>query len=191
MKKIIVLLFILSGLSLNGFSQLAVTDPGVTAATTTSNSIQTVSQTIQKIMANAQLSLLDPTMFDDITTVMEILEYLDQLACQTTELKFNFRYAKNYSCLTMLNMKDITMNLNYSSQLISKLFKSADIVSMSKEGRINTLSDILTKLKAVSAQLGETNIVVEGYLSRKMAQEYINREQYQTTTHSVGDRYRH
>jgi len=190
MRKTTILLLIFLVCSVKGYSQLAVTDPGVTAATTTGNSIQTVSQTIQKIMASAQLSLLDPKIFDDITTVMEILEYLDQLACQTTELKFNFKYAKNYSCLTMLNMKDITMNLNYSSQLISKLFKATDIVSLSKEGRISTLSDILTKLKAVSAQLGETNLALEGYLSRRIAKDYIKKVEYQTRSQSVGDRYR-
>ena len=190
MKKIIILLLILESISMKGFSQLAVTDPGVTAATTTGNSIQTVSQTIQRIMAQTEVSLLDGSMFDDMTTVMDILGYIDQIACQTSELRFNMLHAKNFSCLTMLNMKDVTMSLNYSSQIISKLFTSFDIISMNKGDRIKSLTDVLNILKKVSAQLGETNLTITGYLSKKVAQDYLNNINYLTAPHSVGDRYR-
>jgi len=167
-----------------------VNDPENTAINKTSSSIQAVTQTINKLMAMTQISLLDKSIFDNITTTMEILEYIDQIACQTSELKFNYRYMKNFSCLTMLNMKAVTMNINYSSQIINKLFVAADVTSMTKEGRIKALSDVLAILKQTSAELGDQNIIIRGYLSRKIAQEYLNSAYFQPKTHSVGDRYR-
>jgi hypothetical protein len=190
MKRKLFIMLILSIFCVKGFSQLAVTDPGVTAATTTSNSISTITQTINKIMATAQLALLDASIFDNISTSMEILEYIDQIACQTSELKYNYRYMKNFSCLTMLNMKAVTMNINFSSQIINKLFTAVDVTSMSKEGRIKALSDVLAILKQTSAELGDQNIIIRGYLSRKIAQDYLNNSNFQPKPHSVGDRYR-
>lgn len=190
MKKTIILFLILSAISMKGYSQLAVTDPGVTAATTTGNSIQTISQTIQKIMASTQLALLDNSFFSDLGTTVEILDYIDKIACQTAELKFNYKYSKNYSCLTMLNMGDITMNINFASSIMAKLFTAADITAMSKEGRIKTMTDILTMLKNISSEIGEMNMTISGYLSTKIAKDYLKQQYFESTSYSVGDRYK-
>jgi len=170
-------------------STIIVSDPKNTAATEVSNSIQTVTQTINSIMAEAQVALLDNNFFKDLGTTMEILSYIDQIACQTAELNYNLKYSKNYSCLTMLNMKDITMHLNFASSLMSKLFLAKDVSVMTKEGRIQSLNNTLDMLKKVSTQLADQNMAISGYLSAKIAKDYLKQQNYQPSSYSVASRY--
>ena len=176
---------ILACISTQAYSQLVVSDPINTELNATSNIIQGTIQAINELQATAALDLLDPSLFNNMTTIMEILEYIDQIACQTQQLSFNMRFAKNFSCLTKLNVKGITMNLNYSSQVISKLFTASEILTMSKEGRMNSLDNILKSLKTVSRDLGEMNINMKSFMDTKIASKKLQKEYLQVPAYSV------
>ena len=185
MRKIAILILVFLSINTNSFSQLAVTDPTNGALLYSSNLIQSTIQGINELQASAALDLLDPSLFSNMTTIMEILEYIDQIACQTQQLSFNMRFAKNFSCLTKLNVKGITMNLNYSSQVISKLFTASEILTMSKEGRMNSLDNILKSLKTVSRDLGEMNINMKSFMDTKIASKKLQKEYLQVPAYSV------
>ena len=185
MKKTVFTLLVFVSFSTNTFSQAIVSDPINGKLIAASNFIQSTIQSVNELQATTALDLLDPSLFSNMTTIMEILEYIDQIACQTNQLTMNIRFAKNFSCLTKLNIKGITMNLNYSTQIISKLFMATEIITMNKDARLNALQNVLKTLKEVSHDLGEMNITMKSFMDTQIATQRMQKEYLQVPAYSV------
>jgi hypothetical protein len=192
MKKILILFFFLSAFSLTGKAQVGaqvVNDPLNMAINTSTNALTQITNGINVMMSTLNLDQLDFSFFNDVCTVMDIVTYIDKIACLTTQLNVGLKYANNYRCLTMLNVEGITMNINYSSQIMNKLFLSGNIVTMSKEARVRTLNDVLKTLKDVSDNLASTNLVLNNYAKNEITSKYLNKTFFSLPSSAVGNRY--
>ncbi len=176
MKKILLILMLV--ITFKGYSQMVVSDPGNLGVNIAIQSLSELSNNLSTFMAQAEKLKLAVDVFQQISAIAEITQYIDQLSCLMSELQFNLAYANNYSCLTELNFGGVNLTLRYVSDIIMKVFLTKNLITMTQGERIKSLNDILVILKKLVEEVSVMNASVRSYAKRRMVHNYIKSHVY-------------
>lgn len=188
MKKIV--LVFLFFLAMNtGYSQFIVEDPANLAINTSIQSLNAATNLLDQFMAKAEKLKLATEIFDQMKTIAEIMGYIDELACLTSELKFNLNYANNFSCLTVLNFREINMGLQYTTDLIVKVFLAKNLLTMGSGERLGILNNILSVLKKTVSDISRINLNVRTFSRGRITKKYFKENVYASGNGFLTNRY--
>ncbi len=187
MKKILFILMLL--IAAKGYSQMVVSDPGNLGVNIAIQSLSELSNNLSTFMAQAEKLKLAADVFQQISTIAEITQYIDQLACLMSELQFNLSYANNYSCLTELNFGGVNLTLGYVSDIVMKVFLTKNLITMTQGERIKSLNDILVILKKLVEEVSVMNASVRSYARRRMVHNYMKSHVYSPKIGFLNNRY--
>ena len=72
-----------------------------------------------------------------LQSLVELAELLDDVACLSRDYRFYMNIGGSYHCLKFLNFQQVTVNLNFSTDLLFKVATVSDYFSMNSEGRMS------------------------------------------------------
>lgn len=187
MKKYLFILILL--ISFKGYGQFVVSDPGNLAVNTTIQTLNQATNLLNEFMAKAEKLKLATDMFEQLKTIKEITDYIDDIACLTSELQFNLNYANNYSCLTILNFKTINVNMRYATDIIVKVFLTKNLFTMSSGDRLGILNNVLEVLKKTVADIAKINSNIRILTKDRIVRKYFRENVYASGTVFLTNRY--
>lgn len=180
-------MFFIAGLK--GYTQMVVSDPGNLSVNVAIQSLSELSNDLSNFMAQAEKLKLAADVFQQIATIAQITEYIDQLACLMSELQFNLSYANNYACLTQLNFGGVNLTLSYVTDIIMKVFLTKNLITMTQGERIKSLNDILVILKKLVEEVSDINSSVRSYAKRRIVNNYVKSRVYSPNIGFLNNRY--
>lgn len=191
MRKLVIILILISAFFIKGYAQLptVVNDPANLTVNIAMQSLAEVSDQINKYMAMAEKLKLATDVFSQVATIGEIMRYIDELACLTTEMRFNLRLANNYSCLTSLNFRSVSMNINYASDIIMKVFLTKNLITMTAGERLRSLNDIVVILQKLVEKMSVFNTGVRVYSKKNIVRKFITQNIYVPRGNFLVNRY--
>lgn len=190
MKKILLALLLFFCCQ-NVFSQFAaiVSDPANLAVNTAIQTLNEANNVLNNFMAKAEKLKLATEIFDQMKTVTEIMGYIDNLACLTSELQFNLNYANNFSCLTTLNFRGINMSLQYTTDIVVKVFLTKNLLTMGSGERLGILNNILSVLKKTVNEISALNTNVRLFAKNRITKKYLKKNIYASGSGFLTNRY--
>lgn len=177
MKKIILLLLV--ALSCNVRSQVqVVNDPYNATINTAIQALSEGSNRLSDFMAKAEKLKLATDVLDNLQSIKEIARLMDDLICLTNEFKYYKDLNKNYSCATFLSYSLVSFNLNYTSDILTKVILSKNIFTMPSSDRIRNLETIRRTLEETIKELESINIAIRAAMNKKLIKESIRKKYY-------------
>lgn len=189
MKKVFFTIILLMILHQFSFSQFVVSDPANLAVNTAIQSLNEATNLMDQFMAKAEKLKLAAEIFDQVKTIKEITDYLDELVCLTSDLQFNLNYANNYECLTFLNFRSINISIQYATDLMVKVFLTKNLLTMGSGERLGILNNILETLKKTVAEISQINQNIRTYARKRILKRYYSKHMYCNMNGFMRNRY--
>lgn len=189
MKKLLFTFILLTIFHHFGYCQFVVSDPANLAVNTAIQSLNEATSLMDQFMAKAEKLKLAVEIFDQVKTVKEITDYLDELVCLTSDLQFNLNYANNYECLTFLNFRSINISIRYATDLMVKVFLTKNLLTMGSGERLGILNNILETLKKTVAEISQINQNIRNYARKRILKRYYAKHMYCNMNGFMRNRY--
>lgn len=162
-KILFIIIIALIGVSTpqKAYSQIPVTDAGhigINVAQWAKNVAEWIKQINE--MAEAQAlreGLQSIHQLNQIASLIELAELLDDVACLSTEFRYYLNIGSNYHCLKFLNFQKVTVNLNLASDLLFKVVTVSNLFSMNSEGRMSFVDQVRAAVDAASKEMQDFN----------------------------------
>jgi hypothetical protein len=173
MKTIILIVLFLTSCFFAKGQAAVVTDPGNTAVNMAIRVLSEGSQKLQDFLAKAEKLKLAVDIMDEIESVKAIAALMDDLACLTTEFKYYKNIDQHYSCATFLSYNLISFNINYVSDLLSKVIIAKNIFTMASSERLANLETIRKTLENTIKEIQAMNIAIRTSTTEKLVKKKI------------------
>lgn len=163
-------------------AQFVVHDP----VTMEANLIQwgeNVSQWVKQIQAmlDAQFireGLQKINQLKQLKSLVELAQFMDDLACLSADYRFYLNLGQNYHCLKFLNYQKVSVNLNFSLDMLFKVATVADFFSMNSEGRIAFIAQVREAAEQAAEDMKEYNEMVRSQVVSEAIAKHNQRTYY-------------
>lgn len=140
----------------------------------------------QKWITENQQALQAVDWIEDFRSVTQIYELLESIVCtmgQTSSL-MQISGGMN-SCHVNIKYQMTLINMQYSTDLLKKVFISSKLVTMSAEGRMSTLKDIIASLQEAINSFESINNDIKGDIIHNIQNEYMIKQISNSANYSL------
>ena len=159
-------------------AQLPVTDALNMAIHTVVRDLTKTATKIHEWMQELEKMKVATDAIDQIQSIREIAGLVDDVACLTSEFQFLMNINGTYRCATFLNFRLISVNLNYSTNILNKIILVKNIFTMESSDRINFLETVRKTLEKTITDMRQINNTIRGHFNKKIFANSIKRNYY-------------
>ena len=159
-------------------AQIPVTDAANLTINTAIQALNTISKTVDEWMQALEKAKIATDAIESIQSVREIAGLIDDVACLSSEFQFLMNINGQYRCATFLNFRLISVNLNYTTNILRNVILVKNIFTMNSGDRINYLETVRKTLEKTIAEMKVINNTIRGHFNKKIFANSIKRNYY-------------